>query len=738
MGQQGISDELRLHEEVDSHQEDAGYESLVDKRSDGLCELSVLVSGVYCAACIQKIESSLSVDESIKTARLNFSTRRLSMVWEGGAQLANEFVKNVEYLGYSVNPYDPEVEKDQTKTQEKFLLLCLGVAGFAMGNVMLLSVGVWSTSSDTMGVATRDFMHWISALIALPTILFSGRPFFRSAIKALKSGHTNMDVPISLALFLAGGMSLSETINHGEHVYFDSAVMLMFFLLVGRYLDFRARKNARSTATDLLSTLSGFANVVDSGSVRRVMIRDLQEGMIVRVSAGEKFPVDGVVIDGMSEVDTSLVTGETLPREVSIDTEVFAGTMNIGAPVTVKVLKAADNSLLSDIVRLMEKAGQGQARYVRLADKAAQLYTPVVHSCALIAFIGWCFFGGLQWQDSLMISITVLIITCPCALGLAVPVVQVLATGRLMKSSILVKSGDALERLACIDTILLDKTGTLTLGRPVLFGSYNDDMMQIASSLAAYSTHPLSNALSEAYSGKLIDIDNVQERAGKGLSGLYDGKEIKLGSRSYCGDRDADISENLEIWLRIEGEDSIVFEFTDNLRDDAKETVKQFQNDGLRVIMLSGDRAAVVNKIANECGIDTIYAEKTPTQKFEVLEELRNEGRKVMMVGDGLNDAPVLAGADVSMAPGSAIDMAQNAADIIFMGDKFSPVYQTYKVSCLTQTLVKHNFALAVLYNAVAVPLALGGFVTPLIAALAMSGSSLIVIANSFRLRFKI
>ena len=738
MERQRISDTPRLYERLDIHQIEGGYESLVDNRSDGFCELSVLVSGVYCAACIQKIESSLSDDGDIKNARLNFSTRRLCMVWDGELRRANDFVNTIESLGYGVKPYDPEVEKEETKEQERFLLLCLGIAGFAMGNVMLLSVGVWSTSVDTMGAATRDLMHWISAGIALPTILFSGRPFFRSAIKALKSGHTNMDVPISIALFLAGGMSLFETINHGEHVYFDSAVMLMFFLLIGRYLDFRARKNARSTATDLLSTLSGFANVVDSGNVRRVMIRDLQEDMIVRVSAGEKFPVDGIVIEGKSEVDTSLVTGETLPLEACKDTEVFAGTMNITAPVAMIVSKAAKNSLLSDIVRLMEKAGQGQARYVRLADKAANLYTPVVHICAALAFIGWWFLGGTEWQDALMISITVLIITCPCALGLAVPVVQVLASGRLIKSSILVKSGDALERLASIDTVLVDKTGTLTLGRPVLCGKHDDRVFQIASSLAAYSRHPISMALSDAYGGVLLDINNVQEHSGQGLSGLYDGMVIKLGSRSYCGNKDAVISEKLEIWLNIEGEDSLVFEFTDNLRDDTRKIITQLKSDGLQVIMLSGDRASVVKKVASDCGIDQAYAEKTPTQKFEVLEELRSEGRKVLMVGDGLNDAPVLAGADVSMAPGSAIDMAQNAADIIFMGDKFAPVYHAYKMSCLTQKLVKQNFALAVIYNAVAVPLALGGLVTPLIAAIAMSVSSLLVIANSFRLKFKI
>jgi Cu2+-exporting ATPase len=711
------------------------YETLSKLNEDGYYELSILVSGVHCAGCIQKIESSLQRGPDIHNVRLNFSTRRLLIVWKGAPQRANDFVHIVEALGYGVQPYDTATEMAETNTQERFLLLCLGVSGFAMGNVMLLSVGVWSTSSEVMGVATRDLMHWVSALIALPTILFSGRPFFRSAFKALSAGHTNMDVPISLALILAGGMSLFETITHGEHVYFDSAVMLMFFLLIGRYLDFRARKNARSAATDLLSTLSGFASVVEGDKTRHVLIRDVQPDMIVRVAAGEKFPVDGIVINGQSEVDTSLITGETMPRIIAKGAEVFAGTFNLSAPISIKVAKAAEDSLLADIVRLMEKAGQGQAKYVRLADKAAEFYTPVVHSFAALAFLGWWLVGGLTWQPSMVIAITVLIITCPCALGLAVPVVQVLASGRLLKNNVLIKSGDALERLAIIDTVLLDKTGTLTLGKPLLDKDHNEVQIKMAASLAAHSSHPLSKALSAAYKGPLFPLSEVAEHPGQGLASVYEGKVIKLGSRSYCGDEDAAPSDKLELWLSIEGQAPQAYHFTDRLREGAVQMVEQFKQAGLTVIMLSGDRQSVAEKIAAEADIDQIYAEQTPPQKFEILERLQREGGKVLMIGDGLNDAPVLAGADVSMAPGTAIDMAQNAADIVFMGDNISPVYSAYQTARLSQKLVKQNFALAVVYNIITVPLALAGLVTPLIAAIAMSGSSLVVIANSFRLR---
>ncbi|MGH1456822.1 MAG: heavy metal translocating P-type ATPase [Alphaproteobacteria bacterium] len=729
-----ISDTPYIHHEIESNAKGTGYECLAIACDNGGFRLSILVNGVYCAACIQKIESALSREENVTHVRLNFGAKRLLIEWKGPPARANDYVEIIEGLGYNVQPYDARNAENSANAEERFLLLCLGVAGFAMGNVMLLSVGVWSTSAETMGIATRDLFHWISAFIALPTILFSGRPFFRSALNILSKGHTNMDVPISIALFLAGGMSLFETINHGEHVYFDSAVMLIFFLLIGRYLDFRARKNARGAAHDLLKSFSGFANVVDGNKTSRVLIRDLEEGMVLRISAGENFPVDGIIMNGSSTVDTSLVTGETLPVSIKANSNAYAGTLNIDAPITMRVTKAAENSLLADIVRLMDKAQQGQAAYVRIADRAAKLYTPVVHIMAVLAFFGWIFIGGIEWQSALMISITVLIITCPCALGLAVPVVQVLANNRLMKSGVLVKSGDALERLAKIDTIMLDKTGTLTLGVLKLIGTYERKALQIAASLAINSSHPLSQALCTKYEGELLKILATQEHAGQGLEGIHNGATIKLGSRSFCGDENAPPSDKIELWLDDGSGHLTCFYFQDVLRPDSPEVISQFKKADIRPILVSGDRDVIVQDIANQTRIDGTYAQQTPPQKFNILTELKSNGHRILMVGDGLNDAPVLAGADVSIAPGTAIDMAQNAADIIFMGDNFKPVYDVYETARMTQKLVRQNFALAILYNIIAIPLALSGAVTPLIAALAMSGSSLLVVANSFRL----
>lgn len=609
---------------------------------------------------------------------------------------------------------------------------------------MMISVGLWASTQEIMGIAMRDFLHWMAAAIALPAISYAGQPFFRSAWGALKQGQANMDVPISLAVILACGMSLYETMTHGAHAYFDSATMLLFFLLIGRYLDFRARRSARSTATDLLAMLSGTATVIDENGRRQVIpIKDVREEMLLAVAAGEKFPADGIVIDGTTDIDTSLITGETLPRLVGPGAEVFAGTMNLGTAVRVRVSKASENSLLSDIVRLMEKAEQGQARYVRLADKAARLYTPTVHTLAALSFLGWLLIGGLAWQDSLMIAVTVLIITCPCALGLAVPVVQVLATGRLMRQGILVKSGDALERLAGIDTIFFDKTGTLTRGQPTLESetAYTPEDVKIAASIAVHSRHPLSRALAESYDGALYEA-KVSEYPGKGLEArmsLPAGDiSVRLGSRVWCGnDSVPTYPGSLELWLNIQGRTPVRFAFADALRDDTQMIVNTLKERGLSLYLLSGDRAETVKTVADTLGIARYESGLSPVDKFDRLEARRAAGHRVLMVGDGLNDAPVLAGADVSMSPASAIDIAQNTADIVFMGDRLAPVLESIVTARHTQRLVKQNFVLAVLYNIIAVPVAVAGFVTPLIAAIAMSGSSLLVVANAFRLNLR-
>jgi len=695
------------------------------------------VEGIHCASCIRLIENALSANEYVTAARVNMSTERLSVSWRGPRNCGDTLAQQISALGYRLYDLNTRSAEAPATDVEKELIKAIAVAGFASGNLMLLSVGLWSSTAEAMGLATQSLFHWLSALIALPTVLYSGRPFFRSALAVLRGGHTNMDVPISLAVILAAVMSVSETLRHGDHVYFDSAVMLLFFLLIGRYLDARAKGKARASASQLLSKLAGTAAVYQDGQLVRLAVKDLKSGMRVLAAAGENIPADGRVVKGTSDIDMSLINGETMPELATQGARVFAGTVNLTAPIELIVDKASNKSLLSEIVRMMEVAEQGAAKYVRLADKAASLYTPVVHIFGALTFLGWLLVMQAPWQVAMLHAVTVLIITCPCALGLAVPVVQVLASGKLLKQGVLLKSGDALERLAAVDTVVFDKTGTLTIGKPELVGgAHTPADLRLAASLAAHSRHPLSAALAAAYEGPLFEM-SVREFPGKGLSAEFEGKNLRLGSRSWCGGDIATDRENLELWFRADEKPAAHFLFSDTLRLDAKDTIGTLQKIGMKTIILSGDRMSAVEHAANTLNIEEFRGEVTPSQKYEYLAKLKADGKTVLMVGDGLNDAPALAAAEASMSPSSAIDIAQNAADIVFQGDKLKPVLETLITAQRSTKLVRENFALAVVYNIVAIPLAVAGFVTPLIAAAAMSGSSLLVILNAFRLRRK-
>lgn len=702
------------------------------EEADGLLRLNLMVEGLHCAACVWLIEAILSRRPGVVQARVNMTTRRLVLVWRKGEAEADALVAAVNAVGYRLVPFDPTLVDQENARQEKELLRAMAVAGFVAGNVMLFSVSVWAGHVSGMGQATRDLMHWLSALITLPAIAYAGRPFFRSALAALKHLRTNMDVPISIGVLLTAGMSLWETIRGGEHAYFDSAIMLLFFLLIGRYLDRRARGRARASAEHLLFLSATAVTVVDEAGQRHMLPPNrVKVGMTVLAAAGDRIGVDGTVTAGRSDIDTSLISGETVPQAVEPGAKVFAGTLNLSGPLTLRVDAVGEGTLLAEIVRLMEAAEQGRAKYVALADRVARFYAPVVHSLALLTFLAWVFVGDMEWQRALLIAAAVLIITCPCALALAVPVVQVVASGRMLRQGILVKSGTALERMAPVDTVVFDKTGTLTLGKPEAVGleRIDPDDLRLAASLAGASRHPLARALVQAVPGVPV-ADGVEEVPG---SGLRRG-EVRLGSRAWIGVPEAGEAEGPELWLDRPGGAPVRIPFRDALRPDAAGIVAALKGMGLRVMLLSGDRAPVVEAAAQAVEIDDWKAAQAPADKCRVLGDLRAAGRTVAMVGDGLNDAPALAAADVSLSPSTAVDVSQTAADAVFQGQRLAPVAEVLWLARRADALVKQNFAMAFVYNAVTVPMAMAGLVTPLIAAAAMSGSSILVIVNALRL----
>ena len=708
----------------------------VQDEGQGRHRLHLLVDGIHCGGCVNKIERTLARQPDLETGRVNLSTRRLTLAWHGAAERAQDFADSVVGLGFRVVPFDPGRLQSADAEEEKRLLRAMAVAGFAAGNVMLLSVSVWAGHFQGMGGATRDLLHWFSALIALPAILYAGQPYFRAALGALKAGRTNMEVPISLAVLLAAGMSLSETIQGGPHAYFDSAITLLFFLLVGRYLDRRARGRARSAAERLLALGASAVTVIrDDGSQALFPPEQVKPGWTVLAAAGERIAVDGEVQDGRSDVDTSLITGESLPNAVQPGDPVFAGTINQSAPLRLTVTAVGEATLLGEIVRLMETAEQRKARFVNAADRISRLYAPAVHSIALLTFLGWTLLGAMAWQEALLIAVAVLIVTCPCALGLAVPAVQVIASGRLLRRGILLKSATALERLAQADTVVFDKTGTLTLGQPELIpdSGHDAESLCLAASIAGASRHPLARALCRAQPGVPV-ANGVREEPGQGLAWTGPAGEVRLGNRDWCGVALEDERSLPELWLARPGQAPLQFSFHDPLRADARTVVERLRRQGFTVALLSGDRPAAVAPVAETLGIEDWQGACKPADKTARLEAMAAAGRRVVMVGDGLNDAPALAAALVSVSPSSAADISQTAADAVFQGDKLIPLIELLDVAHRSDALVKQNFALSFGYNVIAVPLAVLGYVTPLVAAVCMSASSLAVVGNSLRL----
>ncbi len=697
--------------------------------------LYLLVDGAHCGACVRRIERAVAAVGGLETGRLNLTTRRLTLRWTGEVQRAAEYVAAVQALGYRAVPFDPERLGGGDDRAERQLLRSLAVAGFAAGNVMLLAVSVWAGHFYGMGPGTRTFFHWVQALIALPAIAYAGQPFFRSAWAALRHGRTNMDVPITLGVTIAAAMSLHETVRGAEHAYFDSAVTLLFFLLVGRFLDQRARGAARGAAQRLLALrASAVTLVMPDGSTRAVRPEAVEAGQEVLVAVGERVGVDGTVRDGHSEIDTSVITGETVPRAVGPGAQLFAGTVNLAAPLRLTVRATGEGTLLAEIVRLMELAEQRRGRFVVLADRVAGLYAPVVHTLALATFLGWLLLGGIAWQTALLYAVAVLIITCPCALGLAVPAVQVIASGRLMQGGVLLKSATALERFAQVDMVVFDKTGTLTEGRLDLRpGDWSAVDLAAAAGLAKVSRHPLARALAAACPGAAA-ARGVEEVPGCGLRLVTAEGEWRLGRRGWATPAPEDDRVGPELWLGRPGRLPVRFAFVDRLRDDARAVVDGLRGAGLEVGLLSGDRAATVAETAALLGIDDWHAAQRPADKVARLEALRAQGRRVLMVGDGLNDAPALAAATVSLSPASAADISQTTADAVFQGAHLRPVLDCLRIAHRAERLVHQNIAISLIYNVATVPLAVAGFVTPLVAAISMSASSLLVVGNALRL----
>ena len=722
-------------------------DKFVTKNSDDSFEIIVNIQGVHCGACIWLIETILKKNPDIISSRVNLTQKTLFIKWRNGVDNFYKITSNITKIGYKLLPIDKEIITKNQDQDEKSLLLSLAIAGFGAGNLMLLSFGLWFSSNYDMGLYTRNLLHFFSAIIAIPVIIYASKPFVKSAINSIRAGYPNMDFVIMIAIILTTIASVIKTFQGAWHIYFDSAVMLIFFLLIGKFLEQKVRRKAFNIANEFMLLNSSYGRVLIDNKIQILPMNQLKKDMILIIASGEKISADGIIIEGESEIDNSLINGESQPKSVKINDHVYAGTINLGSPIKVLIIKEQDQSILSQIIKLTQKIDNNKNKYIKISDKLAKLYIPISHIFAISTFIFW-----YKYQNNIELafsnSIAVLIITCPCALALAIPIVQTILTSKMLKKGIIIKSGEIIELLPKINTLIFDKTGTLTCGKPILQNIFQikdnklknispidkKKFLKIAASLCQNSRHPISQSILDQYQDNFYNFQ-TKEIKGQGLSAKYKNNQIFFGKAKFCQINEKsyqDLSKkgNLNCYLKYK-DNQLLFTFHDQLKEDAKEVINHLQKTN-NIILLSGDNEYNVKKIADELQIREYYYNHDPIKKAKFLRKLSKK-EKFAMIGDGINDAPSLQIADISISFNNASDIAQSISDIIIQGNKLSPIVQIIKSSNNSVKIMKQNLILSLLYNTLAVPFAMAGYIVPLFAALAMSSSSILVTLNSLR-----
>ena len=712
-------------------------------------EAVLILEGITCAACVWLNERHIKQLAGVRSVEVNYASHRARVSWDTREITLSRILQEIQLLGYNAHPYSALQADALRKIQRKKDLQRIAVAGIGAAQAMMLSVGLYAGNWYGIDPATVVLLRWFGLLLTVPVVTFSAMPFYRAAWSGIKSGHLNMDVPVALAIITAFIGSVWVTLFGGEHVYYDTIGMFTLFLLGTRMLEAGARGKSVESAENLLKLQPAMATRLRggvNGEQEYVPVMELINGDWILSKPGETLAADAQVMAGESTVDEALLTGESRPVMKRIGDNVIAGSVNLEGPLTLRVTGVGENTVLAGIVRLVDKAQAEKPPLAQLADRVASWFT-----LALLVFT--VLVGALWiWVDSsrvLDIVLSVLVVTCPCALSLAVPAALAAAGSHLIKRGILVTRGHALETLAKVNHVVFDKTGTLTLGKPQvvdtqLLGQYPLARCQLlASSLEQASEHPLAAAFAQTTTTPLLAVTEARNHPGQGVSGYIDGVLYTLGNQAFSTHSEPLRSADLEarypgatlIWLCDDQRALALFVLADPLRSEAVEAIAGLKARGIAVSILSGDATNTVRHVGAQLGVDAVYGQQKPQDKLALLQDLQRQGAVVAMVGDGVNDAPVLAGAQVSFAMGTGSDVANQSSDIVLLSNKLTDVQQALESGRATLSVMRQNLFWAAAYNLVALPFAALGYVTPWVAALGMSISSMVVVLNALRLR---
>jgi len=705
---------------------------------------SLILEGITCAACVWLNERHVNALPGVLDFSVNYSTHRARVHWDDSQIHLSDILKAVTEIGYVAHPFDPGRQEVVNKKEKSAALRRLAVAGLGAMQVMMLAIAMYAGDYSGMDADLRVFMRWVSLLLTLPVVFYSAAGFFSTAWRDLRRRQLSMEVPVSLAIGGAFAASVWSTLTNGSEVYFDSVCMFAFFLLTSRYLEMGARHRAGEAAEELVKLLPATATRLTEWGEEVVAVSELAPGDRVMVHPGETVPADGLVSEGRSSVDESLLTGESLPRPRAIGDELVGGSVNVESPLVLTVEKVGEDTLVSAIVRLLDRAQAEKPRIARLADRVAGWFVAILLLVATAVAIWWSLHAP---EHAFAITLSVLVVTCPCALSLATPTAVTAASGALTRMGLLTTRGHALETLAQVSHVLFDKTGTLTRGILQLTGVHllseradRERCLALAAALESGSEHPVGKAL-VARAERVPRVGELIALPGSGMQGEIEGRRYRIGNRSYVAEmsglarQGGVVSDATQVYLGDTEGLLARFELRDELRADAGAAIDRLRGLGLSIEILSGDAPGAVERVAAELDIALARPGMRPDDKLARVRELQATGHKVAMVGDGVNDAPVLAGADVSIAMGQGAQLAHASADMVVLSERLTVLAAGVEKARRTRTVIKQNLAWAILYNVAAVPMAAAGLVAPWMAAIGMSASSLVVVFNALRLK---
>ncbi len=739
--------------DLDQYDLDEVQREFVLVQPDGTFEAMLLIEGIHCAACVWLIEKATGAMPGVELAEVNLAHQRLRIRWHPDRLRLSEIMHRLSAIGYAAVPFNQDAVEGQVQRSNRRLLFRMAFAGFGALNIMWISIALYAGAFSAGDPAMAQFFHWVSFVIATPVLFYSGGPFLSGAWKAVRAARLNMDVPIAIGALATYGYSVWQTVQQLEHVYYDTVVTFLFVILVGRYLEALAKRNASSATLRLMELQPRMATRLGEHGEERIAVRKIAAGDIVLIRPGDKVPADGTVTAGDSHVDESMLTGESHPVHKFLGQRLAAGTVNGEAPLQMCVEHIGSGTALSRIIHLVESAQGSRARVQQIADRIVPWFVLTTLVLATGTFIYWL---GQDMDTALLAAAAVLIITCPCALGLATPMAIAVAAGFGAKNGVLVRNGEALEHLAAVDHLVFDKTGTLTEGRMRVVGMHvygdmdADRLLQLAASLERQFSHPLARAIAVAADEKQLGsmaCEKASMLAGAGVVGCVDGHDVALGNARLLEHLGLSEHESVEqpgnagacIWIAVDGALCGRVMVEDRLRDGALELLAELQRRSFGLTVLTGDSAEAASHLRAALGGDVeVVGDVLPEDKSQKIKELRQQGKKLLMIGDGVNDAPALALADVSMAMGSGTDVSMECSDVVLMGSELGRVLFALALGQQTLRTIRQNLGLSLAYNIVLVPMAMAAIVTPVFAAIAMPVSSLLVIGNAVLIRRRV